>query len=274
MVADALAQGCDTLVTVGKLQSNHARQTAAAAAASGLSCVLLLEALSADDSVTYADNGNALLNRLLGAETVVFAPGMRTDEAVALQLERLSASGRRPYAIPVGGSDAVGSVGYADAAIELHEQLSEQQIGADLLVLATGSCGSQAGLLVGNEMVGSALSVLGFSVSHPGDVVSARVLEIAGDCCRQLGVELPPSAAVAVDDRFVGPGYGKVDRRTVEAVELVARTEGVILDPVYTGKAAAGLIDGCRSGRFGSHERIVFLHTGGQAGAFAYSDAL
>lgn len=274
LVADARAKGCDTLVTVGKIQSNHARQTAAAAATVGMSCLLLLEELSTNSSDDYANNGNALLNRMLGATTEVFASGERTPEIVEARLNELEVSGHQPYFIPVGGSNAVGSLGYATCAIELRDQAAELTTEFEHLVLATGSGGTHAGTLVGLEAIGLQLPVLGFSVSDDAKTQTTKVAEVAGMCGDLMGGVVVPEEKIVIDDAFIGPGYGQPDERTFEAIELFARTEGILLDPVYTGKAAAGLIDRCRAGGIGSGERVLFLHTGGQAGAFAYQALL
>jgi 1-aminocyclopropane-1-carboxylate deaminase/D-cysteine desulfhydrase-like pyridoxal-dependent ACC family enzyme len=261
-------------VTVGKLQSNHARQTAAAAAKIGMSCVLLLEELAANSSDDYHSSGNALLNRILGATTERFAPGQRTEEIVGQRLRSLDENGHKPYYIPVGGSNAIGSLGYVACAVELGGQAAELATDFQHLVLATGSGGTHAGMLVGLEAIGSELSVMGYSVSDDAPTQITKVAEVAGLCGELVGDIVVPEEKITVDDAFVGPGYGRPDARTFEAIELFARTEGIILDPVYTGKAAAGLIDHCRAGRIGKDERVVFLHTGGQAGAFAYQAVL
>lgn len=274
LVADAQAKGCDTLVTVGKLQSNHARQTAAAAAKVGMSCLLLLEKLAANSSDDYRSNGNPLLNRLLGATTETFAPGRRTPEILEERLRSLSENGHTPYFIPVGGSNAVGSLGYMACAVEFRDQAAELGVDFQHLILATGSGGTHAGMLVGLEAVGLELPVLGYSVSDVAPIQIAKVAEVARMCADLVGDVVVPEDKIAIDDGFVGPGYGQPDERTVEAIELFARTEGIVLDPVYTGKAAAGLIDQCRSGRVGTGERVLFLHTGGQAGTFAYQAVL
>lgn len=274
LLADALANGCDTLVTVGKLQSNHARQTAAAAANAGLRCVLLLERLDANDTEVYASNGNALLNRLLGAETVVLDSGSLSPELADQHLDRLRSEGSTPAYIPVGGSDGVGSLGYVACAVELTEQAAVAGVDVDHVVMATGSGGTQAGLVVGFGQLTGDVPVLGFSVSSDTAEQVDKVAVVADLCAARLGVDPPDRSRILVDDGALGPGYGRPDGSTIEAIELFARAEGIILDPVYTGKAAAGLVAGCRSGRFASGERVVFLHTGGQAGAFAYDGAL
>lgn len=274
IVADAHSQGCDTLVTLGKIQSNHARQTAAAAAKAGMSCVLLLEQLAANRSETYNGNGNVLLDRILGAEVTVVAPGERTPAFAESQMAALSTAGRTPYLVPVGGSDAIGATGYVSCALELNDQLATLGLEADALVMATASGGTQAGLVVGLHAVGRDTDVVGYSVSRSAADQHAKVIEVINECSTHLRLEVPPDQLVGVEDHTLGPGYGQPERQTIEAIQLFARTEGIILDPVYTGKAAAGLIAGCRDGRFSDGKRVVFLHTGGQASAFGYENVL
>ena len=274
LLADAQAQGSDTLVTVGKLQSNHARQTAAAAAKIGMSCVLLLEELAANSGEGYASNGNALLNRLLGATTETFAPAELTPDTLEKRLDVLRNDGHNPYFIPVGGSNAIGSLGYVACAAEISDQADQLSTEFQRVILATGSGGTQAGMLVGLQAIGLELSVRGFSVSSDAQTQTSKVAEISRLCSEHLGHVVIAETSIDVDDGYVGPGYGQPDERTREAIRLFARTEAIILDPVYTGKAAAGLIDHCRNGRIGNDERVVFLHTGGQSGAFAYQDLI
>jgi len=273
LVAAALEQGCDTLVTVGKLQSNHARQTAAAAAKVGLSCVLLLEQLTHDSPDEYVGSGNALLNDLLGATTEVFGPDARTPDVIEQRLDAIRRSGGSPYFIPSGGSNGVGALGYVAAAAEVAEQAAAANVEFDRVVLATGSGGTQAGLLVGMECLGETASVVGVSVSGDRVTLSEKVAAVAADCSRLLGAAPVAAGRVMIDDDYVGPGYGVPDRRTFEAIDLVASTEGVVLDPVYTGKAAAGLVDAVRTHQVGSDERVLLVHTGGQAANFAYRAA-
>lgn len=274
IVAAAKAQGCDTLVTLGRLQSNHARQTAAAAARAGMSCLLILEVLEANQTTTYATNGNMLLDQMLGADVVVVGPGGRTDAFVEAQLNSLIADGRTSYLVPVGGSDAIGATGYVCCALEIDDQLRKLNLHVDHIVTATASGGTQAGLLVGLHAAARNTSVVGYSVAHDAETQAHKVAGIVDACAAHLQVEAPSAQTVLVEDHTLGPGYGQADAGTIEAIELFARTEGIILDPVYTGKAAAGLIYGCRSGRYAADQRVVFLHTGGQSATFGYAETL
>lgn len=270
LLGDALAQGADTLITCGAVQSNHARQTAAAAAVTGLACDLFLETRVQRDE-EYEQSGNVLLDNLVGGRIVERLPS-GTDMTAAMEehAAALTKDGRTPYVIPGGGSNPVGTLGYVACA----EELLTADVRIDAVVHGTGSGGTQAGLVAGLWGARSGIPVLGISVRQPVDFQVDLVHDLAARTLRLLGVhdELP-RAAVAVDDRFVGPGYGVPTREMVDALELVARTEGVLLDPVYSGKGMAGLLRLVAEGRFGQDENVVFVHTGGVAGLFGYRSA-
>ena len=267
LVADALQKGADTLITAGAVQSNHVRQTAAAAAHYGLACAVILErAVERDDD--YAGSGNLLLDRLLGAEITDRLPAGADLQAAAEELAAdKAAHGRRPYIIPVGGSNPIGALGYVDCAYEI----AEHATGVNTVVLGTGSAGTQAGLLVGFQSLGADIGVLGICVSRTEEAQRKLVLELADATLQRLGQESGLSAdLVRVDDRFIGEGYAIPTPEMVDAVTLVARTEGILLDPVYTGKAMAGLLANIAEQRFAPDDDVVFLHTGGSAGLFGY----
>lgn len=270
LVAEALKQGADTLVTMGAIQSNHARQTAAAAARNGLACVLLLTDSVANRSESYRTNGNWLLDRIFGAEIRLFPAGgdAIADEAVA----GLKAQGKRPYFIPVGGSNALGSLAYRDALLELAGQAKAEGVGIDHIVVPTGSGGTHAGILAGVEDAVLGCRVRGVSVSRAADQAGAIVSGLVNDIYALEGRQRGQQVALEIDDSQVGPGYGQPTPAMIEAVELVARTEGILLDPVYTGKAMAGLIALVRSGAIGPDETVVFWHTGGAPGLYAYPE--
>lgn len=271
LVGDALRKGADTLITQGATQSNHARQTAAAAARLGMSCQLLLERRQERD-VEYEESGNVLLDRLLGAEVVDRLPaGTDMQAAMEEHAERLRAAGRRPYVIPGGGSNAIGALGYVACAQEL--DALHNQVPIDWVVHATGSTGTQAGLVAGLHALNSDIQVLGVSVRQKADGQVDAVHRLACQTAAKLGVANPPRSAVQVDDRWVGGGYGVPTDAMVSAVRTLARTEGILLDPVYTGKGFAGLLGAIAEGRFGPEENVVFLHTGGTAGLFGYRGA-
>jgi D-cysteine desulfhydrase len=274
LVADALAQGCDTLITVGAVQSNHCRLTAAAAAKEGLKCRLVLEQRVAG-SYDPAAAGNNLLFDLLGVEaiTVVDAGAdlAAAMEAVAAEAAR---AGRKAYVIPGGGSNALGALGYAACAQELMAQTFDQGLFIDHIVLASGSAGTHAGMLTGLAALNAGVPVTGINVRRPRTEQEGNVHALAQECAALLGVTAAPRAAVTCLDEWVGPGYSLPTPEMVEAVRTVASAEGVLLDPVYTGKAMAGLMALARQGRWRAGEKVVFLHTGGSPTLHAYKDVL
>lgn len=274
LMAEAVAQQADVVITQGATQSNHARQTAAAAARLGLRCHILLEDRTGSTDPSYTDNGNVLLDHLHGA-TVERRPGganMQAEmEAVAA---RMSGAGQRPYVIPGGGSNPLGALGYVNAALELINQATERGLRIDHLVHATGSAGTQAGLVVGLQGLNSPIRLLGIGVRAAREKQEAMVHELGCRTWELLGLrgELPRHAVTANCD-YVGGGYGVPTPGMVEAVTLLAKTEGLLLDPVYSGKGMAGLIDLVRRGHFGKSDNLVFLHTGGSAALFGYPNA-
>lgn len=273
LAGEAMAQGADRLVTQGAVQSNHVRQTAAVAMKLGLGCTAILEHRIETNDQAYLANGNVLLDTIMGVE-LQYRPG-GTDMQAALDEvgAGLREAGGKPYLIPGGGSNAVGATGYAAVAAELVAQANDMGLRIDRLVHATGSAGTQAGLVAGLHAMSSPIRVLGIGVRNPRDKQEAAVLKLARATAERLGVdrELPADAVQANCD-YVGPGYGRPTPGMVEAVKLVARTEGIFLDPVYSGKGMAGLIDLVRRGEFRAGENVVFLHTGGASGLFGYPD--
>ncbi len=269
-LADALAQQADVIVTGAGPQSNHIRATAAAARVAGLDLVAVVH-----DSRPSEPQGNLLLDALLGVELrFTNDPNralvdVRIDEVAA----ELRAAGRRPYTIPRGGASALGALGYVECVRELSAQAQAQGLHIDRLVLATGSCGTQAGLLAGLHVHGVRIGVLGITVSRPVPECLERVTRIAQAAGRLMGHALELAVdEVVVRDGFIGPGYGIPTAEGTDAIRLVARTEGIFLDPTYTGKAMAGLIAEVRAGRLGRDETVVFLHTGGEPGLFAHPE--
>jgi L-cysteate sulfo-lyase len=271
LMAEALARRADVVITQGATQSNHARQTVAAAARLGMRCHILLEDRTGSTDPNYTGNGNVLLDHLHGA-TVERRPGgsdMQAEmEAVAA---KLAAAGHRPYVIPGGGSNPLGAIGYAHAALELINQATERGLRIDHVVHATGSAGTQAGLVVGLQALNSPIRLLGIGVRAAREKQEAMVHDLGRRTWELLGLrgELPRDAVGANCD-YVGGGYGVPTPGMVEAVTLLAQTEGLLLDPVYSGKGMAGLIDLIRKGRFNKDENIVFLHTGGSVALFGY----
>ncbi len=275
LVADALAQGADTLITVGAVQSNHCRLTLAAARREGLQCQLVLEE-RVPGSYREDGSGNNLLYRLLGAERIEVVPA-GTDLGAEMQrlADELAEHGRRAYVIPGGGSNALGALGYVACADELLAQTFDMGLRLDRVVVASGSGGTHAGLLAGLHAAHADLPVIGVSVRAERAAQEARILALADEVLAHAGAEVGiPAEAVVVDDTQVGPGYSLPTRAMVEAIALFAKFEGILLDPVYTGKTAAGLIALARSGRFAAGERVLFLHTGGSPALYAYQDVV
>jgi len=271
LMGEAVAKGADTIITQGATQSNHARQTAAAAAKFGMECHLLLEDRTGNQTPDYTLNGNVLLNRLHGA-TVSKRPGgadMNAEmEALASDLR---AKGKKPYVIPGGGSNPVGALGYVNAAFELVFQANDMGLKIAHVVHATGSAGTQAGLVAGLVAMNSAIPVLGIGVRAPKPKQEQSVFDLA---CRTADhMNLPgiiKREHVAANCDYVGAGYGIPTPGMREALKLVARTEAILLDPVYSGKGMDGLIDLVSKGFFAKDSDVVFLHTGGSAGLFGY----
>ncbi len=273
LVADAIKGGYDILVTTGAAQSNHARQTAAAGAKYGLKVILVLEGEDPGPP-----QGNHLLDVILGAD-VRFA-GVEEDEAVwgkmvALR-DELASQGRKAYLIPVGGSVPIGALGYATAVLELADQALAAGVKKADIYIASGSAGTQAGVELGLRLAhrqGFDGHCYGVSVSHRAHEIAAEVARIANGTAELIGsdIRLEPGE-IDILDQYVGPGYAVATPGGIEAIELLARSEGVLLDPVYTGKAMAGLVDQVRRGRYGRGEPVIFWHTGGVPALFVYAE--
>lgn len=274
LVGDALRQGADTLLTHGAVQSNHVRQTAAAAAFTGMACEAILEERVADAPAAYHESGNVLLDHLFGIRLHRVPGGTAMDAALEALAARLRDQGRKPYVIPGGGSNALGSLGYVDCVLELQRQCDAMGLRKPHLVHATGSAGTQAGLVAGIHALGLGWPVTGIGVRAPRELQETRVHDLACRVLTLLGVTQPlPRERVVADDRFIGGGYGVPTDGMVEAVTMLARTEGILADPVYTGKGLAGLLTMVRAGRFQPDEDVIFVHTGGAAGLFGYVSA-
>ena len=273
LIGAARAAGATAVITEGGLQSNHVRQTAAAAAKAGLACHLVLNRNVPIATAIYQENGNMLLDRVLGATVHVCAPGETRAEAIARLLPALKKDGAVPYVIPTGGSNEIGALGYAVAGLELHQQAKDAGIAIDRVRFATASGGTQAGLVVGTALAEAATQVLGIDVENEADSLLPEVRRIAEVCASNVGVKRAfRSDAFEIRSGYAGGGYGIPTPGMIEAVGLLARLEGIVLDPVYSGKAMAGLIDLVRTGHFGADETIVFIHTGGAPAMFAYAD--
>ena len=273
-MAAALEEGADTIVTVGAVQSNHVRQTAAAACKLGLECEVLLEHRVTDPSEYYTGSGNVLLDRIFGANLREYPGGADFDAAMEEVADEVRASGGKPYIVPGGASNAIGALGYVNCAVELLGQIDEQGLDIGHIVTATGSAGTQGGLIVGLKAMGSDIPLLGIGVNAPKDEQEEKVFKLACETADYIG----KSGCVARDDvvancDYVGDGYGVPTESMNEAVLMLARAEGLLFDPVYSGKGLAGMIDLIRNGVL-ANGSIVFLHTGGSAALFAYADQL
>ena len=263
VAAQAVADGADTLITAGGVQSNHARATAAAAAKLGLRAVLIANG-EAPERLT----ANALLDNLLGAE-VVYVPSREDRAPMILEIaERLRSEGRRPYAIPIGASTPLGALGFALALAELVDQMPAP----DVIVHSTSSGGTQAGLVAGCRLLELPTRVVGISADDRSQSLQSHIRAIISGIADLLDIDLVKlsrGTAIEVDDRFVGDGYGIPTDGSREAIELAARTEAIFLDPTYTAKAMAGLIAYVRQQKFRENQTVLFWHTGGQVGLFA-----
>jgi D-cysteine desulfhydrase len=275
LVAEALAQGADTLITCGAIQSNHCRLTLAAAVKEGLKCRLVLEERVPGSYRPQASGNNFLFN-LLGVEQVKVVPAgaslLAEMEAVA---DELAAAGRKGYVIPGGGSNPLGALGYVACAQEILAQTFDLRLDIQTILCASGSAGTQAGLVTGVQGCNLNVPVLGINVSRTQQAQEALVYELVQATAEHLGLSaaIPRETVVCFGD-YVGPGYSLPTPGMAEAVQLLARTEGILLDPVYTGKAMAGLIDLVRKGYFKRDSNILFIHTGGSPALYVYEEYL
>ncbi len=260
LLAEAQANGAKTIMTIGAAQSNHCRQTAAMAARYGLRCILVLSG-----DAEQAPSGNYLLDRLFGAE-IIWATRRERQSVFDAAFQQAWTDGLRPYAIPVGGSNATGTVGYVTA----FEEFLAQDVEADWIVVASSSAGTQAGLVLGAKLSGWSGKVLGISIDHKQPDLQNKVARLAGETADKMGraLQVIPEE-VHVNSDYLGGGYGVLGQAEIEAISLFARMEGLLVDPVYTGRAAAGLIDLIRKGFFKPEERVLFWHTGGTPALFA-----
>jgi L-cysteate sulfo-lyase len=273
LLADAIDKGADTVITQGAVQSNHARQTAALCAKLKLTCHILLEDRTGFKDEAYRLNGNVLLDRLHGATISSRPAGANMQAEMEAFAETLKAAGKKPYVIPGGGSNPLGALGYVNAALEITYQMNEMGLKATHLVLPTGSAGTHAGLIAGLKILNSPLKVIGFGVRAPKEKQEQMVFDLACKTAAMLGHEgAVQREDVFADCNYVGAGYGLPTEGMVEAVKMLACTEGLLFDPVYTGKGLAGLIDWVRHGRFTKDDTVIFLHTGGSAALFGYPE--
>ena len=272
-MADALRQGADSIITCGAVQSNHCRLTLAWAVKEGLDCHLILEE-RVKGSYKPEASGNTFLFQLLGVKSISVVPG-GSDMMGEMQklAETLRAEGKKPYVIPGGASNKIGALGYVSCAEEVLRQLFETGLRIEHMVVPSGSAGTHAGIIAGMIGNNAGIPVTGIGVNRKKEAQQAAVLKLAQETLDYIGtgVTMPAEAVVAFDD-YVGPGYSLPTDGMVEAVKLLASTESILLDPVYSGKAMAGLIDLVRKDYFPEGSNVLFLHTGGSPALFAYLD--
>jgi len=271
LLADALEKGADTIITTGALCSNHARLTSAAARKLGLNVVLILRNIG-----PKAVKGNLLLDAILGADIrVVEADKSEIPRIMEETAKELLDNGRKPYIIPGGGANAIGSLGYLNASIELLHQLNELKVKADYLVHSTGSGATQTGLTLGFKALNADIKVLGIACGGSKESITNVVKNLADDTSKLVGLQFSLNYnEITVYDEYTCGGYGVITRDVVDVVKKVAKLEGVLLDPVYTGKAMMGLFDLVEKGDVPKGSTVVFLHTGGTPLIFQYEDEL
>ena len=269
LMADAFQQGADTVITVGGVQSNHVRQTVAAAAKLGLKAEAVLCDMVEGRDAEYFASGNVLLDHLMGANVHVIEASVDATGYMEELAETVGRRGGTPYIVPMGGSNPVGALGYVHCAEEIVIQGAD--VGLTHVIHASGSAGTQSGLAGGLAALASPLDLVSIGVKPSNGAIKLDVEAIVPGVLDLLGVEAEvPPAYFHVNEDYSGPGYGLPTDQMIEAVTTVARLEGLLLDPVYTGKAMAGLFDLARTGKFGTEDKVVFVHTGGAPGLFAY----
>lgn len=272
LVADALEKGADTLITCGAVQSNHCRLTLAAAVKEGLKCRLVLEE-RVPGSYNPKASGNNFLYNLLGVEkTKVVQAGADLLAEMQAFADELAAEGRKGYIIPGGGSNEIGATGYAACAQEILEQTFDMSLKIDYIITASGSAGTHAGLVAGFYGSNTNIPIIGVNVRQKKELQEENVYKLVKKTAERLGITaIIPREALRCYDEYVGPGYSLPTPEMIEAINLLAKLEGILLDPVYTGKAMAGLIGLVRQGYFNKEDNVLFIHTGGSPALYAYT---
>lgn len=274
LMAEAELQDAEIVITQGATQSNHARQTAAFAAKLGIDCHILLEDRTGSSNANYNHNGNVLLDHLHGATTERRPGGLDMNAEMESVAERLRAEGRKVYTIPGGGSNPTGALGYVNCAFEMLGQFNDLGLKVDHIVHATGSAGTQAGLITGLKAMNAQIPLLGIGVRAPKSKQEENVYNLAVATAEKLGCPgVVAREDVVANTDYVGEGYGIPTKSGLDAILMFAELEAILLDPVYSAKGAAGFIDLARKGHFKKGERVVFLHTGGSAALFGYDAA-
>ena len=268
ILPDAIKNNADLVVTVGAIQSNHARQTAAACAKLGIKCLIVLEQRLANAPESYMNSGNIFLNKVFGAEMLLCPKGRDVKEYAEEIMEIRKNDGYNPYFIPVGGSNRLGELGYIECMREIIESPSKNSY--THIVLATGSGGTHAGLVAGKTLYQSNTKIIGISIKDSASNQEKRVLKLAQNSCEHIGCNPPSKKDIIVFDDYVGAGYAIPTDGMRDALSLMATKEAILLDPVYTGKAFDGLISLVRKNYFSSSDKVLFLHTGGSAALPAF----
>ena len=268
ILADAIDKNADLVVTVGAIQSNHARQTAAACAKLGLKCLIVLEQRLKDAPEIYMSSGNVFLNKVFGAEMILCPPDRDVKDYADEIVKEKKHSGENPYFIPVGGSNHLGELGYIECMREIIENQNNNQF--THIILATGSGGTHAGLVAGKTIFQSEIKVIGISIKDNKSNQEERVYQLVTNSLKYVDSSAPNREDVFVDDSYVGPGYAEPTDGMRKALSLMATREGILLDPVYSGKAFDGLIGLVRSNFFKTTDKVLFLHTGGSAAIPAF----
>ena len=272
LMAEAQAQKADIVLTIGATQSNHARQTVAFAARMGIKSHILLEDRTGINDINYKHNGNVFLDQLHGTTIEEHPADTDMDAAMEIAANRLRSEGFNPYTIPGGGSNPIGALGYVNAATEIVSQANNLGVPFAHIVHATGSTGTQAGMVTGLKGTNSKIPLLGISVRSAKTIQEENVFRLAVSTAELLDCPgLVNRSDIVVDSNYIGEGYGIPTDATIEAIEILAQMEGLLLDPVYSAKAMAGLIDLVQKGVFNRNENVLFLHTGGTAGLFGYT---
>jgi L-cysteate sulfo-lyase len=274
LMAEAELQGAEMVITQGATQSNHARQTAAFAAKMGMKCHIVLEDRTGSNNANYNNNGNVLLDHLHGATTEKRPTGPDFNALIEEMADEMRADGKNVYTIPGGGSNPTGALGYVNCAFEMLNQINSSGTKVDHIVTATGSAGTQAGLIVGLKAMNAQIPLLGIGVRAPKAKQEENVFNLACKTAEKLGCSgVVERSDVVANTDYVGEGYGIPTESGLEAIRMFAELEAILLDPVYSAKGAAGFIDLVRKGHFKKGERVVFLHTGGSVALFGYDSA-
>ena len=268
LIPDAIKNKAELIVTVGAIQSNHARQTAAACSLKGLKCLIILEQRLKDPPDAYMNSGNVFLNKLLGAEVMLCPKDQDILEYSTKVVEDIKSKGTNVYFIPGGGSNSIGALGYVECFNEILKENNKYNL--THIVHATGSSGTQAGLLAGKKYFQSQLQIIGISVRYEKKIQEEKVYNEAKKVCEKLKCDVLDRSEVVAYDDYVGSGYGEPTDGMIEATNLLAKKEAILLDPVYSGKGFAGLIGLIRQKKFTKKDNILFIHTGGAVSLSAY----